>query len=74
MADEADYLDRDCLDLIKIDNDCVECGEARGDYYIAIDLGYMVTSLGDGQYCEPCGKDELERARESLPPAKEQPQ
>lgn len=35
--------------------------------YISVDLGFMTTSIGDGEYCGACGKEELDRIRELLP-------
>lgn len=60
-------LTKSCVDLGPIERDCSECGERPATSYITIDLGYMTTSLGDLEYCDECGKEELNRLREQLP-------
>ena len=66
-----DRLCKDDLDLGPIERNCGECDERPATVYICIDLGYMTTSLGDNEYCEDCGKEELERIRELLPERKD---
>jgi hypothetical protein len=60
-------LTKNCVDLGPIERDCSECGERPAAYYISIDLGYMTTDLGNLEYCDECGKEQLERLREQLP-------
>ena len=55
------------VDLGPIERNCGECDERPATSYISVDLGYMVTSVGDTEYCDECGKEALERLRELLP-------
>lgn len=68
MMAETDYiLCKDDVDLGPIERNCCECDERPATCYLSLDLGFMTTSIGQGEYCYECGKEELERIRELLP-------
>lgn len=60
-------FDSSCIDLAPIGPlECADCA-APATHYICIDLGFQTAGLGDSAYCEPCGREILERWREQLP-------
>lgn len=62
-----DQFDKSCVDLIPIEQEsCSDC-ERPATHFISIDLGFQTASLGDLRYCEDCGKEVVERWRETLP-------
>jgi hypothetical protein len=68
MAEDMDYrLCKEDVDLGPIERNCGDCDERPATCYISLDLGFMITSVGDGEYCDECGKEELERIRGLLP-------
>lgn len=68
MAEDMDYkLCKEDVDLGPIERNCCECDERPATVYLSLDLGFMTSSIGDGEYCDECGKEEVERIRALLP-------
>lgn len=60
-------LCKEDVDLALIERNCCECDERPATVYISLDLGFQTSSVGDGEYCDECGREEVERIRELLP-------
>lgn len=70
-SEMANQLCKEDVNLGPIQRECSECGDKAATVYICVDLGYMITGLGDAEYCNDCGRGELERLRELLPEREE---
>ena len=66
MANEQ-YLDKSSVYLNTFENNCSECDERPATVFIEVDLGFMSCPIGEGRYCDECGKEELSRIQELLP-------
>lgn len=70
----SDQLCKEDIDFAPISRNCCECDERPAVGYISVDLGFMTSSIGDGEYCLDCGLEEVNRIRELLPERLEEDQ